>query len=95
MTTTDGMTTNNTGSSQGNYDYWLCMFYSTVNNIQAISLRPYLSLEKIGVLWETNYLYLICYMHIGHFLSEGLCLTPQKLDLYFYTPGFLALDLLK
>jgi hypothetical protein len=42
---------------------------------------------KIGVLWETNYLYLICYMHIGHFLSEGLCLTPQKLDLYVYTPG--------
>jgi len=25
--------TNNTGSSQGNYDYWVCMFYSTVNNI--------------------------------------------------------------
>jgi hypothetical protein len=50
-------------------------------------------LQKIGVPWKTSYLYLICYMHIGHFLSEGLCLTPQKLDLYFYTPGFMSVKI--
>ena len=54
-----GMTTlvSNTGSSQGNYDYWLRMSYSTFSNTSVISLRPCLLLEKTRVLWEINYLY--------------------------------------
>ena len=66
---TDAMTT--TGSSQGNYDYWLCIFYSTFSNISVISLRPCLLLEKTRVLWEINYLYLICHTHTGYLLPHN------------------------
>ena len=68
-----GMTTldSNTGSSQGNYDYWLCMSYSTFSNISVISLRPCLLLEKTRVLWEINYLYLICHTHAGYLLPHN------------------------
>ena len=68
-----GMTTlvSNTGSSQGNYDYWLCMSYSTFSNISVISLRPCLLLEKTRVLWEINYLYLICHTHTGYLLPHN------------------------
>ena len=62
-----GMTTlvSNTGSSQGNYNY------STFSNISAISLWPCLLLEKTRVLWEINYLYLICHTHTGYLLPHN------------------------
>ena len=66
---TDAMTT--TGSSQRNYDYWLCISYSTFSNISVISLRPCLLLEKSRVLWEISYLYLICHMHTGYLLPHN------------------------
>jgi hypothetical protein len=77
MTTTDDMTTlvdnsaNNRGSSEGNYEYWLCMSYSTFSNISVISLPPCLLLEKTRVLWEINYLYLICHTHMGYLLPHN------------------------
>ena len=77
MTTTDDMTTlvdnsaNNRGSSEGNYEYWLCMSNSTFSNISVISLRPCLLLEKTRVLWEINYLYLICHTHTGYLLPHN------------------------
>jgi hypothetical protein len=77
MTTTDDMTTlvdnsaNNRGSSEGNYEYWLCLSYSTFSNNSVISLRPCLLLEKTRVLWEINYLYLICHTHTGYLLTHN------------------------
>jgi hypothetical protein len=77
MTTTDNMTTlvdnstNNRGSSKGNYEYWLCMSYSIFSNISVISFRSCLLLEKTRVLWEINYLYLICHTHTGYLLPHN------------------------
>jgi hypothetical protein len=71
MTTLVDNSANNRGSSEGNYEYWLCMFYSTFSNISVISLRPCLLLEKTRVLWEINYLYLICHTHTGYLLPHN------------------------
>jgi len=51
-TTTNALTINNTGSPQGNYDYWLCMLCKTFNNISVMSWRPCLFLQKTGVLYN-------------------------------------------